>query len=428
MLSTSTTVMVATIFLFANSFAANAVHARVAQDWIPESNDLIKESRSPSEPGRSFGDMTVNGSRRGSSQTIQSRANLAYDRHDSGSLNSTWRWVASGRVDFDGVPGAGLAANNLSLSLREAYLTGMFDGWYLDVGRLNIRDGVALGFNPTDVFRNGALLARRTEDPARLRESRLGVVAIQFRSATKYGGFASVFAPAMSLSNSPSWYDPRLGAVNDGQGQVYVKYTPPRWKDVYTNMVLHRSKNGSHIGGFNLSTNLGQQVIAYVEHAWTKQHSYPNLVSDAVTSMRSYSQSAIGASYSTESRQTFTLEFQRNGAGLGLDEWKGEWQNSDDANLGRSFAEAGKRQDPLGSRSVMLLLQWDQFAMRDADLTCLARANLIDKSRLSWCEWRYKLPRSEWSISASTLSGKARSEFGAANAPWSIGAKLRLFF
>ena len=46
-------------------------------------------------------------------------------------------------------------------------------------GRINVRNGAALGYNPTDFFRSGALRSVVSIDPNSLRENRLGTVMLR---------------------------------------------------------------------------------------------------------------------------------------------------------------------------------------------------------------------------------------------------------
>jgi len=47
------------------------------------------------------------------------------------------------------------------------------DRTYLDLGRINLKSGVALGFNPTDFFKTRAVVEPLSADPSVLREDRL---------------------------------------------------------------------------------------------------------------------------------------------------------------------------------------------------------------------------------------------------------------
>src|SRR5262249_48485674 len=63
--------------------------------------------------------------------------------------------------------------------LREAYLSWRADGaTFIDIGRVNLKSGVALGFNPTDFFRTRAVVEPLSADPSALREDRLGTLMV----------------------------------------------------------------------------------------------------------------------------------------------------------------------------------------------------------------------------------------------------------
>lgn len=394
------------------------------QNWMPESDQTNENTKA--SPGRRFFDFAVNKSNLQTSDAT--RGNLALDHYQSASLNSSTHWILSGRLDLDTTAGEDLNKRNLSLALREAYFTINFDTLNLDLGRITIRDGVAIGYNPSDVFRVGSLTTRRSEDPSRLRDSRLGLLAAQARYSNDYGHFASLFAPAIHSDDSTHWYDPQLKAVNGSQAQYYLKYTPPRWNDFYANLIWRHGREKDTTIGINLSRNLGQQWMSYLE--WVKvrpDHSLANTQSTR-RSQNTYQQLALGASYSTEHRQTVTIEYQFNGAGLRTQEWRGDWQHADAQTLIDTFITSAQRQDPLGRHNMMALLQWDQFITPDDDLTCLYRTNVIDKSRMQWCEWRYKQASQEWSLNLTHTSGRPRSEFGSAPMSLVVGAKLRLFY
>jgi hypothetical protein len=50
---------------------------------------------------------------------------------------------------------------------------------YLDLGRINLKSGVAAGFNPTDFFKTRTVVEPLSIDPAVLREDRLGAFMIE---------------------------------------------------------------------------------------------------------------------------------------------------------------------------------------------------------------------------------------------------------
>ncbi|TJZ77664.1 hypothetical protein [Chitiniphilus eburneus] len=398
------------------------------EDWLPDSADVPVIAAPDPQTGKLFLELALNRLYRHAPLDDTWHGNLGLDGYVTRRIGADWRATLNVRVDVDSEPGAGLDADNLSLTLRELYASRSGDDWAVNIGRINIRDGVATGFNPSDVFRDGALLARRTADPATLRESRLGVVGVRAQHSLAGGTLAGMLVPALSNGTPEHWYDPRWGAVNDGQAQAYLMYALPRWEGLYSNVVFHAMDHGATTWGFNLTNNIGRSVVAYLEYANTRRPRLLDLAQDADAAPQRYSQAATGFSFSTEWNQTLTVEYDYNGGGLDRDDWRNAWQSLSPAQVGRALGIAGQRQDPLTEHSVMGMVQWDRFLAHDADLNCLIRASLVDDSRFAWCEWRNRWPRTELALSASWADGDANSEYGAAGQAWMLAAKLRAYF
>lgn len=403
--------------------------------WLPESEpEMPKEQTSStqtavtaSQPGRLFLEFEGDVTGRTNADPLK-HGDIAADGYFTRQFGDDWRALLSGRVDFDSEAGLGVGTQNLSVTLREVYGTRYAGNWTFDAGRINVRDGVATSFSPSDVFREGSIPIVRTLDPARLRESRLGVVGLRVQDHNSYGDFTALAAPHIDIPTDPSWYDPLWGAVNDGKAQLYLKYTPPRWRGVYGNVMLHQEEGGNRTLALNATDNFGQSVVGYVEYAYKREQSLTTLAFDPAGPASDYSQLSAGVAVTTPWRQTLTLEYEHNGGGVSRSDWSGPWQTAQPQLLANSIIQAARRQDPLGRDELFLLLQWDRFLAIDADLTCLARFNTVDSSRLGWCEWRYKQPRVEWSLNFTLQQGSDRSEFGALQTPWQVGARVRVFF
>src|SRR5262249_9539085 len=77
-------------------------------------------------------------------------------------LDAVLHWIPSRDLAFHLSARAGLRAGeniafptheNIRVELRELYASWKaFEGAYLDAGRINLKSGVAIGFNPTDFF------------------------------------------------------------------------------------------------------------------------------------------------------------------------------------------------------------------------------------------------------------------------------------
>ncbi|MDM0045302.1 hypothetical protein QTH91_12475 [Variovorax dokdonensis] len=279
------------------------------------------------------------------------RGNLGLDVQATETLGAGWNLQLGGRVDVDGVSTEGRRHQSRSLTLRELYASRQVGALGLNVGRINVRDGVSPNFNPSDVFRTGALTARRTENPTRLKESRLGVVGLRAQTALGGGSLSAMLVPHLDTSSTPHWYDPQWGAVNGGQSQAYVMYTPPGLEGIYANVLAHQQQDGNSTFGLNVSKNLGQAWVASLEMASTRRSRFADLAQSASPSTERYGQAALALSYTTETRQTLTLEYDYNGGGLTPSEWAGRWQGASVDGLQRAMNEASRRQEPLGGHA-----------------------------------------------------------------------------
>src|SRR5262249_48898188 len=77
-----------------------------------------------------------------------------------------------------------------------------FNGTYLDAGRINLKSGAALGFNPTDFFKTRAVVEPLSLDPSALREDRLGTFMVRAQRIWTGGAMTVAFAPAVSHTSA----------------------------------------------------------------------------------------------------------------------------------------------------------------------------------------------------------------------------------
>ena len=90
---------------------------------------------------------------------------------------------------------------------------------YLEAGRINVRHGTALGFNPTDFFKSRTLVDQASADPSVLREDRLGVGMVQAQKVFNGGSISLVAAPKLTNetpipTGPPPSLDPGFGRTS----------------------------------------------------------------------------------------------------------------------------------------------------------------------------------------------------------------------
>src|SRR5215813_11990957 len=330
---------------------------------------------------------------------------------------------------------------NVRLDVRELHLDWeAIPNLFLTAGRVNLRRGVALGFNPTDLFRTKAVVEPLSNDPAVLRDTRLGAVALRLQWLWEGGGASIAYAPHLATSKPlysrltlPS-LDPMLDRTNDAHRVVAA--VSQEWANGL-NTELIGAYDGMHpLVGANLSYGLGASVVAYLE--WSggprqdlvpaaleygrrtgtlpPQATSPIPVDDRVKFQNDL---AAGLSYTAFARLTLNLEYHLHQAGLSRDGWKA-WFDAGAASgknaqgvLWYIRGYAAEQQQPASQHYAFLRLDWPDFAVHDLELTGLVLLNLQDGSALAQLNADYYLS-SRWTVGilVAVNMGPGRSEFG----------------
>jgi hypothetical protein len=342
---------------------------------------------------------------------------------------------------------------NVRLDIRELHLDWeVLPSVFLTAGRVNLRRGVALGFNPTDFFRTKAVVEPLSADPAVLRDTRLGTVALRLQSLWEGGGASIAYAPRLSTSRPlysrltlPS-LDPMLDRTND-LNRVVAAISQEWTNGISTELV--GAYDGQHpLVGANLSYGLGTSLVAYLEWSGGPQ---PGLVHAALDYGRRtgtlppqatspipdddrvgfQNDLAAGFSYTAFGRLTLNLEYHFHQAGLS----RGEWKTWFDAGLGGSGSlqavlwyirgYAAEQQEPASQHYAFLRANWPDFGVRDLELTGLVLVNLQDGSAFVQVNADYYLS-SRWTVGALVAGnmGPRRSEFG--SLPGAVSALLKV--
>src|SRR5215472_12155906 len=330
---------------------------------------------------------------------------------------------------------------NVRLDVRELHLDWeAIPNLFLTAGRVNLRRGVALGFNPTDLFRTKAVVEPLSNDPSVLRDTRLGTVAVRLQWLWEGGGASIAYSPRLSSSKPvysrltlPS-LDPMLDRTNDAHRVVAA--VSQEWANGL-NTELLGAYDGMHpLVGANVSYGLGASVVAYLEwsggprqglvHAALdygrrtgtipSQGPSPIPEDDRVSFQNDL---ATGLSYTAFGRLTLNLEYHFHQAGLSRDEWK-DWFAAGLASgkngqtvLWYIRGYAAEQQQPASQHYAFLRVNWPDFAVRDLELTGLVLLNLQDGSALTQLNADYYLS-SKWTVGVlvAVNLGPGRSEFG----------------
>jgi len=320
---------------------------------------------------------------------------------------------------------------------REGYLT-----WepaastFLEAGRINLRNGAALGFNPTDFFKIRTLVGQASLDPSAVRQNRLGTLMARAQKIWSRGSLSLAYAPKLfqpsAIVRSDQYgVDPRLDATNAAHrilatASLDIGDWSPQWLAYFER---HRSKLG-----FNVTRPLGDAVVAYAEWAGGRE---ANLISrsydygeatgtlppglplimptDTGTAFRN--DVAAGASWTIARKVTLNLEYHYHQAGFTHQ----DWENWFDLGAAPSVAPAlwyirgyaNDQQEPVNRHQIFARLSWPRAMTSQLELSAFAFVNPLDGSVFAQAIASYYLSDA-WTCAlyGSLDAGPARSERG----------------
>jgi hypothetical protein len=335
---------------------------------------------------------------------------LSLDARYDGALASSWRAVAAARLDADWTNRFD-SAQEIG-TLKEAYAS-----WQpqaselLDAGRINGRQGVAFGYNPTDFFRSDAIRSVVSIDPNSLRDNRLGTVMLRGQQLWDSGALSAVYAPRLTEHASAAPLDPDLGATNArGRWLLSLSQTiAPGWTPQW---LAFGGEDQSPQLGLNLTALLGQSMVAYAEVSGGRSSSLWVQALDLPRSDAYRARAATGLTYSTTSKLSLTLEYEFDGAGLGEAGWSAA-RSGNPARYGR-YREYALAQQDLPTRSnLFLYATWQDLVFQHLDLTAFVREDLIDHSRLPYLELRRHWTSLDLALRWQDTRGDMTSDYGA---------------
>ncbi|HEX7928753.1 MAG TPA: hypothetical protein VF678_14250 [bacterium] len=384
------------------------------------------------------------------------------------SLNSHWEWqpwsslrlVESSRFNVYWIDGVDWGTQqSYRLDVREAYASlRVFDGGYLDAGRINLKSGVAFGFNPTDFFKTRAVVDRTSQDPADLRENRLGTGMVRAQSIWSGGSVTLAIAPKAAEPSAiyaadevPSFY-PMWDRTN-AQQRTLLKFNVDLAQDFSPEALLYREGDRDKVG-LNLTYGLGKSVVLYTEWAGGKRlrladealafgkltGTFPDNAAQVIPGNHKeqfYRDAAVGGTYTSEYKVTVVLEYDYHEAGFTKDDWR-NWFDKGKAFPGflpvigelwyiRSYAQ--DQLEPVSQETAMLRVTWSEAFVRDLELTGLVQNSLSDGSNLVQLSGTYNLS-DHWTIGAIglLLTGGKETERGSLPTRSSFVLKVDRYF
>ena len=125
-----------------------------------------------------------------------------------------------------------ISRDTIRNDFREGYVTWEpHTSMYLEAGRINVRNGAALGFNPTDFFKTRALVGQASLDPSVIRQNRLGTLMVRGQAIWSGGSASVAFAPKVMspspvVESDPLGVDPHVAATTRTRAAALRTQTP----------------------------------------------------------------------------------------------------------------------------------------------------------------------------------------------------------
>jgi hypothetical protein len=339
---------------------------------------------------------------------------------------------------------------------REGYLT-----WeprpraYLEAGRINLRNGVALGFNPTDFFKTRSLVDQSSQDPSALRENRLGSFMLRGQRIWDGGSASLAWAPKLY---SPTPVETGLPAAGlragldrtNGASRVLASASFEAW-DLAPQLLVYGESGVTRLG-LNLSRSVGKSVVLYGEWAGGR---YPNLITRALAYGREtgtlpanappvlptetgdafQNDLALGLSWTGSAKLTINAEYLYHQAGMTREDWR-RWFETGKSNvfslpvtgaLWYIRAYAADQQEPATREQLFLRAAWSDAFVPHLALSAFALVNVYDRSSLVQLGASYDLS-DRWTFGAYLGANLGRADSERGSLPQAHNAVLQALY
>jgi opacity protein-like surface antigen len=319
------------------------------------------------------------------------------------------RAVISNRLDYFEPAIVGL--DSTVNSLREAYISWQPHGGnaILDFGRVNLRYGSGLGYNPTDFFRDGSLRVLTTADPFALRENRMGTVMVRGQKLWSGGSLSVAVSPKLDATPSADGWNLDLGSTNN-RDRVLIALGNQFGERMSSQILLYKDAEASPALGVNLTALLSAATTAHME--WTHS-SEPSLMSRALgipSASSTRNRFVGGATYTTLGKLSITAEYQYNGFGLDQSGWNA-LAGTPGAQL-TYLGDALRRQELASRQAYLIYVTQKGLWLKDLDLAAYLRINAEDQSSMGWLELRHHWPSFDMTVQLQQSRGTRGTEFG----------------
>lgn len=377
---------------------------------------------------RIFFEAAYGGTVKRSDGAAKASQRLSLDIQYEHSFSPDWRAFLANRLDWNPPPTGSEDSIN---TLKEAYLS-----WraqpetMLDMGRINVRNGVAMAYNPTDYFRSGALRSIVSISPDSLKENRQGSVMLRGQRLWQSGSLTLLYSPMLSRRPSADGFSLDLGATNR-QNRWLIALSQKIGGSVTPQFLIYREAGLAPQFGLNLTALIDDATVAHIE--WSGGRSPSQLTQALGQSIPACNCNAwrnhlaTGLSYTTPNRISLTAEYHYNGSGLDQAAWNALRQGPLPI-YGQYRGWVQSAQELPTRQALFFHGKWQDALINRLDFSVMHNVDIADSSRQTWLEARYHVAHFDYAVQWQRNSGRELSNFGAIAESRSWQAVMRYYF
>lgn len=357
--------------------------------------------------------------------STRSEGRLSLDLMLDTALAPGWRFVLADRLDVSSHAEAG--RERQVNTLKEAYVSWQArDDLAFDGGRINLRNGVASGYNPTDYFRERSNRNAISADPGTQKKNRQGSVMARVQTLWDGGAFSAAFSPKLAGQPSASTWSADLGATN-ARDRWLLTLSQRIGADLQPQWLLFGEQGRSPQLGFNLAVLASDALVVYGEWSGGRSRSLLSQALNSADDTRFRQRGTVGLTWTAAGKLSLTAEYQYNGAGMQAEAWRALPLQSPLA-YGQYRRTVQALQEMPTREALFFYANWQDVAGSRIDVNAMLRHNRADRSRLAWLEARYHWDRSEVALQWQHNIGSRSSEYGAAPQRRVLQAVWRQYF
>ncbi len=296
-----------------------------------------------------------------------------------------------------------------SASVLEAYASYAFDAHTtLQAGRINVREGSAYSFNPTDYFRAHSVKLFVNPSPMVTRESRQGTFGVRGIWLQPQGSMSLLYSPKLGSSANSSAWGLNSALTNPAHSLLGV-WSRSLTESANIKLLGLRASAGQWQAGLNGSALATDALTLHAEFSRGRSACGTQAAVDCALA-RVANQWAAGGTF-TAGAWSWTLEHAYNGQAAS-DYTFAQWAATRPGQAFSYLANAERLQSPNARRSWFLHATRSDFLWPRLDVRGFVRYLPGDQSHLAWLELRRRFDSFDLSYQFMTSQGRKDSMFG----------------